>query len=341
MTESMENLKIKKAILHILDSFQEAPVLSAKELEIDHEVSEFLEKHIAKVWNDEALKKATFEADDNLVFNKCNELNQKEAMFAEISSILANRLFSIMKQNPDIPSGDLIFALFEVASDTYLGMFKLNYRNSFTHFVSTTGEGNSNQLIKQKNTLPGESQKVDEGVIVNLVNFDIKLLEKQYEIGEKKEYYLAKYFLKGKSELSYKQKLKVLDKAVSKVSKEHLIEDFKTKAKLKSSLSETLEETNEIRIDKVADKVFGENNALKREYIEEVKKAGLVENTLNVPETSNPGKKFSTQKLKTDSGIEINFPSHYYDNQDFLEFINNPDGTMSILIKNVNKVMNK
>lgn len=66
-----------------------------------------------------------------------------------------------------------------------------------------------------------------------------------------------------------------------------------------------------------------------------------MEEAFVVPETNTANKKFRTQKLKTDIGIEINFPSHFYNDKDVIEFINNPDGSISILIKNVNKVMNK
>ena len=49
-------------------------------------------------------------------------------------------------------------------------------------------------------------------------------------------------------------------------------------------------------------------------------------------------KKFSMQKIKTDSGIEVKFPLEFANRRDKIEFINNPDGTVSILIKNVEKL---
>lgn len=46
-------------------------------------------------------------------------------------------------------------------------------------------------------------------------------------------------------------------------------------------------------------------------------------------------------KNKTDIGIEITFPVDYFKYNDYLEFINNPDGTISIQIKNISKLINK
>lgn len=337
----MENIKINKAILHILDNNHEAPVLSARELEIDKDVSDFLAKHISKVLVDGDLKKAWFNPDGNEISNLCSRLSQDEALFVNVSCELAGRLFVIMRQNPAIPSADVIFCLFDTLEARYLALLKLNYRSSYIHYVSNTDEGSVNRLVRQKTTLPGEGQKVDEAVLVNLADIELEVLEKQYEICDKKEPYLSKYFLKCRSELSCAQKIKVLDKAVSKISRKHLDKDFDKVTKLRSCLAESMEETNEIKVDQVAERVFGGNTAFKEEYLAEIKKAGLVENTVVIPEHNNTGKKFRTQRLKTDSGIEINFPSHFYGDKDVMEFINNPDGTISILIKNVGKVVNK
>lgn len=337
----MDNLKFNKVILHILDVNHEAPILSVQELSLEKDITDFLDKHISKVLNQGDLKKAYFNENNSEVFKLCSELSQNEELFVPTTSQLAQRLFFIMKQNPSIPSGDLIIAIFEIGENKYFSLIKLNYRSSYIHYVSPSNEGNVNRLIKQQTTLPSETQKIDECAIINLTNFELQILEKQYEICGDKEYYLSKYFLGCSSDLSYLQKMKILDSSVSKISKKYYDGDFEKVTVLRGCLAESIEESNQIEVDMVAEVVFGENNEIKNAYVSEVKKAGLADNIINVPEISNPGKKFKSQKLKTDSGIEINFPAHLYNNRDVMEFINNPDGTISIIIKNVNKVVNK
>ena len=46
-------------------------------------------------------------------------------------------------------------------------------------------------------------------------------------------------------------------------------------------------------------------------------------------------------KIVTDIGVEITFPAEYYSNKDYIEFINNDDGTISIQINNIGEVVNK
>lgn len=337
----MNNCIINKTILHILDTNLQVPILSIKEMNIEKDIEDFLKKHLSKIINDSDLKNVLFEVNGNKIYDLCKEINLNKESFIEVSIELANMLFAIMKENPSIPSGDVVFATFEDNGTNYFLLMKLNYRNSYMHYVSNTDQGNFNNLIKQKTTLPNETQKVEECVLINLSNYECKILEKQYEICGHREYYLSKHFLKCVSELSNSQKLKVLDKAVSKVNKKYFDEEFDKVSKFRTCLAEGIEETNSIQVDLVAESVFGDNQQIKREYLEEVKKLGLVENIVEIPLTNNTNKKYRTQKLKTDSGIEINFPSNFYDNKELIEFINNPDGTISILIKNITKVINQ
>ena len=86
--------------------------------------------------------------------------------------------------------------------------------------------------------------------------------------------------------------------------------------------------------------MFEKNLEVRREYVEEIAKAGIVEKEIPIPDKIIE-KKFRTHKIKTDTGIEIDFPLEYTDNNDRIEFINNPDGTLSIVIKNVTKITNR
>ncbi|HYH03352.1 MAG TPA: nucleoid-associated protein, partial [Bacillota bacterium] len=101
-----------------------------------------------------------------------------------------------------------------------------------------------------------------------------------------------------------------------------------------------VEEDNCIEMDHVVREIFRDDPPAQREYLEEIKKAGIEETKIQLPEKII-AKKFANQKICTDTGVEINFPSDYFNNKEKLEFINNSDGTISIIIKNVSKISNK
>ena len=334
------SIHINTAVLHILDTSVNFPVLSDKEIELSGELAEFLEKHISKTFDDTNLKKAQFIGEANTVRDMCNALKEDSGCFMEATRAIAAMTFDFMLKNIDIAPGDLICCHFLAGNESYLGLLKLNYKTGFTHYVSQMEEGAVNSIIRHRTLLPSDGQKVDEAVLISLETGEIKLIEKAYEINGTKEFYLSSYLINCTTDLSDNQKLKIIDKVTQKISKKYYDEDFDKVAKLKKVVSEGLEEKNEIRVDEIAQEVFETNLAVREEYIQEIQKAGLTEEAITVPEKLAE-KKFKTHKIKTDTGIEINFPLRYYDNREMIEFANNPDGSISIIIKNVGKIINK
>ena len=78
---------------------------------------------------------------------------------------------------------------------------------------------------------------------------------------------------------------------------------------------------------------------MRQEYLQEVEQAGIagavkIDRNLAV-------KTGRTQKIKTDTGIELSIPIDYFQNKEYVEFINQPDGTLSIALKNIGKLLSK
>ena len=73
---------------------------------------------------------------------------------------------------------------------------------------------------------------------------------------------------------------------------------------------------------------------------EKLEKYNLTEDTIE-PQNPLTTKKFTKQHLMTDTGIELKIPMEEYNNKDKIEFITNPDGTISVLIKNIGSIESK
>lgn len=65
-----------------------------------------------------------------------------------------------------------------------------------------------------------------------------------------------------------------------------------------------------------------------------MEKYNMVKETIE-PQSENTTRKYQSQHLFTDTGIEIKIPMEQYKNPKCVEFITNPDGTVSVLIKNI------
>lgn len=334
------NISIRKLILHILDANLQIPVLSDQEHPMDGEIVEFIEKHITKILKDDNLKKAVFVGTENRLQQLCTAIAEHEDEFIRYTSEIAAHLFDIMQKNVDIPSADLVCCLFYADNTPYLGILKFNYRASFIHYIHAGEPQKVNTIIKQKTTLPAESQRVEECAMINLSDFSIQLLEKKYEVNGEKIYYFSTVFLNCTSQISLNEKVKLFTKATEKFNKKYFEEDYVKPVEIRKAVAESIEETNTIDIVSVADQVFKQNPEMKREYIEHIQSTGLREPNIPVNEKIRE-KNFRRQKIKTDSGIEINLPVEFYGNKDKIEFINNPDGTISILIKNIGGITEK
>ena len=332
---------IKKAILHVLDSNTSVPVISNKELDISSGgVSDFLVKHIEKINNDAAAKKGEFkDAGDNPVLNQILKLIENEDEFVYSTIEISNVLFNLMLKHIDIPAADLVFCIVEVESRYYLAILKMNYRESYTHFVENGDDGLQNQLVKHRTILPSDSQRIEEGAVIYLEDYSIRLVEKACEIDGEKKNYFSELFLKCKTDLSKRETLKIINKAAQDISHKYYDDRFEKMAEVKSVICELAEEDGDFEIDRLAESVFKDSKEIQDEYKEQVYKAGISSKVSM--DASYVEKRVMTQKLKTDTGIEINFPSTIYNNKEMLEFINNPDGTISILIKKINKITSR
>lgn len=332
-------ISIKRAVLHVLDVNAVMPVLSKAELEISEALTDYLGRHTDKVIEDPNTKNARFTGQDE-IRKLCGLLNDNENDFLPVSSDIANKLFVLLQKNVDIPSADLVCCLAEIDGARTLVLMKLNYNEGFTHWVNNADEGAVNTIIRHKTLLPQEGQKLEECVLINLVDFSLRLMEKQYEVNGEKEFYLSKQFLKCSCDLSDNAKLKILDKAAKNINKKYFGEDFEKTIKMKKAVTESIEDTDTIQIDRIADKMYERNAEIRSEYVDEIAKAGLGEKEIIIPGRLIE-KKFRTHKIKTDTGIEIDFPLEYADDRDKIEFINNADGTLSIVIKNVARITNR
>ncbi|TCL65951.1 nucleoid associated protein NdpA [Hydrogenispora ethanolica] len=336
----MAEIIIEKAVLHILDTNVGLPVLSQQELELKGEAADFLEKQLRKVLEDDRLKPAEFSGEANPVRERCAKY-AADGDFLGFSQGLADALYRLMLAHVDISPADLVCCHFSEDGRSCFGALKLNYRKGFIHQIGYEEERSINSLVLQQAVLPSEQQKPEECFVVALDDLSLRLIEKEYEIDGNKELYLSKRFLACADRLSNHEKARVLDKVTQKISQKYgMGDDFTPMVRLRQAVSEDLDDAGAIDMQHVAQAVFRGDPDAQREYLEEVHRAGLVERAVELPERI-ANRKFRNQKIWTDTGIEINFPADYYNNREKLEFVSNVDGTISIIIKNVGKIINK
>jgi len=149
-----EEIRIKKAIVHILDSTIGMPVLSDEELDFGSEFSDFLKEHISKISSGDDGKSCEFYKQESEVYRMLEQYS--DDFFVDISKDMADFLYSIMNSNIDIPPADLIVVRFKYGDGEYLGLLKMNYKSLYTHRTLSLEEG-KNVFILMGTASTGES----------------------------------------------------------------------------------------------------------------------------------------------------------------------------------------
>lgn len=329
-----ENIRIKKAIVHIMDSTIGMPVLSDTELEYGSDFAEFIKEHISKISSGDDAKECRFYKEESEVYHILEQYS--DDYFIDISKDIACLLYEIMKSNIDIPPADLIITRFKYEDDEYLALLKMNYKSLYTHRTMPLDEGNRNEIIRHKSILPSESQRLNEAAIIRLDDLALWLIEKKYEVNGEKTNYFSFLFLKCSSHLSHKSKLSIVSKAVESVQRDGYDESerFARQMEAKSIIQEEIEENGGFTVEEIADKIFEQKPELKTAFQDKMEKYDLVKEEIQ-PQSENTIRKYQSQHLYTDTGIEIKIPMEQYKNPKSVEFITNPNGTVSVLIKNI------
>ena len=131
-------------------------------------------------------------------------------------------------------------------------------------------------------------------------------------------------------EASSKEVIETVARIVGEVADEFGANAAVALSKAKAYVSEKADEEEFLAPWEVGAEVF-EDEPLQRRFEEAVAEENLPD---RVPVEKN-------HKIRTDTGIEITFPSEFAHNSDFIEFVSTPNGLIQIELKNIGSIENR
>lgn len=167
-------IRLRKVIMHILDSDVGMPVLSDTLLDYGSDFGDFLREHICKIDATDDKKTCEFRKEESQVYQQLlvlEEAGLTDEAFVTASQNIAAHLYGIMNQNIEIPQADFVVALFGTDTENYLALLKMDYKTSYTHQTQSDAFGNTNEIIKFRAILPTAAQKLSEAAIIRLSDF--------------------------------------------------------------------------------------------------------------------------------------------------------------------------
>lgn len=323
---------IHQAILHVLDTTLDAPVLSGGGMELTAEKTAYLQNHIEKLLASDEIRQCRPLPDS--AFRNELEHNQD---FIDLSCRIAGVLFDYMHAHTTIPGADLAVVDFTRDGAPWLGILKLNYKNGYTHYTETVEGAPINSIIQQRACLPTQSGKVEEGALVNLTDYSMRLLEKKYDIDGHKEFYLSSVVFQYTQAEPEKKKLQAIQEAAAQAVKDAYEDEPHADAQVAMLIaSQAADNDNQVSVEQVRQQLTEEYPLAAVPFDDYVEKSEVLEEAA-APVTVTPARirRMESRSIRTANGIEVKIPTELLNSDSELEFLHDPDGSVSLLIKNV------
>ena len=323
---------IHQAILHVLDTTLDAPVLSGGGMELTAEKTAYLQNHIEKLLASDEIRQCRPLPDS--AFRNELEHNQD---FIDLSCRIAGVLFDYMHAHTTIPGADLAVVDFTRDGAPWLGILKLNYKNGYTHYTETVEGAPVNSIIQQRACLPTQSGKVEEGALVNLTDYSMRLLEKKYDIDGHKEFYLSSVVFQYTQAEPEKKKLQAIQEAAAQAVKDAYEDEPHADAQVAVLIAnQAADNDNQVSVEQVRQQLAEEYPLAAVPFDDYVEKSEVLEEAA-APVTVTPARirRMESRSIRTANGIEVKIPTELLNSDSELEFLHDPDGSVSLLIKNV------
>lgn len=323
------DIYIKHAVIHQFSPDDTELKLADKPLNITPKIEEYLRKKIERIYSVQA-KTGTLE-DDSPFWDLMSD------DFLTSAVKLAGAWKEEFSVSENLKTNDLIFVQFDKSATPHFAFLRLALRENLAHL----GLEDDNPIKITQNNLPGAGSPPDEGFSVNLIDKKYHLIEKRIKFNGAFYNYFSENILQATPSHSAQKSIKTLEQTAQKIASSLNHDDFQFQAKVKSTIFNQLEEANTLSPEKLADKLFDDNLTARLNFIDQVKESVPNPIVLDDIDTTRQIKKFENQKLSLSNGIELIVPNQVYEDAETVEFIQNDDGTYSILIKNIQDIKSK
>ena len=356
-------MRLNHAILHVLDFNSCVNVFSQVELDIaEKQTKAFVSKHARRALASGENKRGTFEP-DSLFAPEIRAYFHGQRDFVDISiqiaEFLAGELNAMEKAEStdilvidfeddvklsaaDIPEDEFdaaIDAAYDQDGKRYFAILLMESRQAFMHEVGREAGGAiCNSIERHHAILPSPSQKIQSYALIESKTLNVKFVDKPREIAGQETWLIPEGLLQCTKEASSKEIMDTVTRVVEEVAQEYGANTTMAVSKAKAYVSQSVEESENISVEELSQEVFNDEPMQER-FCNAVAEE-------NLPERVNVEKKVAqrvsrNQKIRTDTGIEITFPSEYCENPDFIEFFSTPNGLISIELKNIGSIENK
>lgn len=335
-------MKINHAILHVLDFESAVNVFSQCELDLEDNRAcrQFVTTHLRRARQSGDNKRATF-AEDSAFAGELKNYFFGEREFIDLSQQVAEFISNELARADKAQSTDVLVADFDDDDDVrWFAVMLLTSKQAFMHEVGTQDGNRVANITRRYAILPNPSQKVQSYCLVRASTMEIGYVDKARKIAGEDRMLIPEGLLQCETGVSGKEAIDTVTRVVEEVAEEHGVNTAVALAKVKAAVAEKVEDDEELPPWDIVDEVFEDEPVIKDSV-----RAALTEEKMpeRVPVERKQVERAAVRnhKIRTDTGIEISFPAEMGSNSDYIEFVNEPNGLISIELKKISSIENR
>ncbi len=194
-----------------------------------------------------------------------------------------------------------------------------------------------NSIIQQRACLPTQSGKVEEGALVDLTDYSMKLLEKKFDIDGHKEFYLSTVVFQYTTAQPEKKKLQAIQEAAVQAVQENYTDQPHVEAQVAMMIAnQAADNDNQVSVEQVRRQLEEDYPLAAVPFDDYVEKSDVLDYAQqSVTVTPARIRRMESRSIHTANGIEVKIPTELLNSDNEVEFLHSDDGSISLLIKNV------
>ena len=350
-------LKVDRAILHVFDFDSGSTYLSERPLDLTVRATRsYVQRHLRKISSNAESRQGAFAPDSGFAA-ELQRYFAGEREFVEFSVEIAQWFWEELRRAEDLEQCDLLVADFTDtdASDAagekdgapdgpsfdgpagrrFFSVLLLPRRQAFVHEVV----GDANDIARVDATLPNPSQKVASYVLVDAETGAIDFHDKERAVGSERVSIIPERFLQCTSEASSHEVIDEVNVIVRDVAEEFGLTPAVEVGRVKAAVARSADVEESFSPAEVGRTVFAERPDVAERFEERVREAKLPEEAPVRRGVANRLTK--SHKIRTDTGVEITFPSELAERPGYLDFSTDAEGRITITVGNVAKIENR
>lgn len=362
-------LKVRNAILHVFDFETGSKYLSDNELDLqERPTRSYVQRHLRKVSTSPESRHGEF-CEGSAFAEKIEDYFSGREEFVALSQEIGLYFWEELRKSDDPGQFDVLVADFEdtdavagkaAQAGTTIGdafakaaeqdgydappvrrfaVILLPRKQTFVHDLRSVDGKNANDVVRTDAALPNPTQKVESYLLVDADTLAIDYCDKARSIAGRDSYIIPDGLLQCTTQASSREVISSVTKIVEDVAEEYGMTPALAVSQAKAYVAERAEMGEIVMPAEIGERVFEDAPQMRETYERKAREERLPE---EVPiRRGSANRMTKTHRIKTDTGIEISFPSEFAQHPELIEFHTEEDGTMRIILKGIAHIENR